>query len=60
MSHLTTENTEGTESWRALALEVRTALLDYWAKEHEPKSELRLLRVVRALDSIHNLKEGGQ
>ena len=60
MNDLTTEHTEGTESWRALALEVRKALLDYWAKEHEPKSELRLLRVVRALDSIHNLKEGGQ
>ena len=56
MIHLTTENTEGTEGWRELACEVRTALLDYWAKEHEPKSELRLLRVVRALDAIHNLK----
>lgn len=59
---LTTENTEGTESWQALALEVRTALLDHWAQEHEPKSELRLLRLVRALDAIRDREseEGGK
>jgi hypothetical protein len=54
MSGLTTEDTEGTESWQTLALEVRKAMLDYWSLEHEPKSEMRLLRVVRALDAIRD------
>ena len=58
MSGLTTENTESSEAWRELACEVQTAVLDYWAHENEPKSEMRLLRVVRALDAIRNRKEG--
>lgn len=62
MSDITTENTGGTEGWRELAKEVRTALLDYWTHEHERKSELRMLRVVRVLDRIRDLdqREGGR
>ena len=53
---MSAENSKATESWQALALEVRTALLDYWTHEHERKSELRMLRVVRVLDKIQELE----
>lgn len=58
----TTEKMESAEAWRELAREVRVALLDYWTLENDPKNELRMLRVVRALDAIQarERKEGGK
>ena len=50
---MSAENSE----WRELANEVRVALLDYWTHEHERKSELRLLKVVRVLDRIRDLNQ---
>lgn len=57
-----TEKLESAEAWRELAREVRVALLDHWNFETEPKSELRLMRVVRALDAIaeRDRREGGK
>ena len=58
----TTEKMESAEAWRELAREVRVALLDYWTLENDPKNELRMLRVVRALDAIQarERKEAGK
>jgi|LauGreDrversion4_2_1035121.scaffolds.fasta_scaffold1987019_1 hypothetical protein len=58
----TTEKMESAEAWRELAREVRVALLDYWTLENDPKNELRMLRVVRALDAIQarERKEDGK
>jgi hypothetical protein len=58
----TTEKMESAAAWRELAREVRVALLDYWTLENDPKNELRMLRVVRALDAIQarERKEDGK
>jgi hypothetical protein len=58
----TTEKMESASAWRELAREVRVALLDYWTLENDPKNELRMLRVVRALDAIQarERKEDGK
>jgi len=58
----TTEKMESAEAWRELAREVRVALLDYWTLENDPKNEIRMLRVVRALDAIQarERKEAGK
>jgi hypothetical protein len=50
------DDLEAGESWRALAREVRTSVMEYWQHEHEPKSEMRLMRVMRALDRIRDLE----
>jgi hypothetical protein len=50
------DDLEGGESWRALAREVRASVMEYWQHEHEPKSEMRLMRVMRALDRIRDLE----
>jgi len=58
----TTEKMESAAAWRELAREVRVALLDYWTLENDPKNEIRMLRVVRALDAIQarERKEAGK
>jgi hypothetical protein len=58
----TTEKMESASAWRELAREVRVALLDYWTLENDPKNEIRMLRVVRALDAIQarERKEDGK
>jgi hypothetical protein len=57
-----TEKLESAEAWRELAREVRVAILDHRNIETDPKSELRLMRVVRALDAIaeRDRREGGK
>jgi len=47
---------ENSEAWRELAVEARVAVMDYWTHEHERKSEVRMLRVVRILDKIQELE----
>jgi hypothetical protein len=45
--------------WKALALELKTSILEYWNFESEKRNKIKQDRVVNALEGIRNLENEG-
>jgi hypothetical protein len=45
--------------WQELACELKDSILEYWKFESDKKNRLKQQRVVRALQAVGNLQQGG-
>jgi hypothetical protein len=47
------------DKWQELACELKDSILEYWKFESDKKNRLKQQRVVRALQAVGNLQQGG-